>query len=55
MEDAITFGKYKGKTYKEIIAVDPQYVEWVIRNNDKLDFDLPSFYLAIRDARIKDG
>ena len=30
------FGKYKGKTYKEIIEIDPQYIEWVIHNKESL-------------------
>lgn len=54
VEDSINFGKYKGKTYKEIIEVDPQYVEWVIHNNRNLDFDLKSFFEALRDARMKE-
>lgn len=36
VEDSISFGKFKGKTYKEIKDIDPQYVEWVIRNNRNL-------------------
>lgn len=43
VDDAITFGKYKGKNYREVFNVDPQYIEWFVRNNDRLDLDLDSF------------
>lgn len=43
VDDEVTFGKYKGKTYREVFAEDPQYIEWFIRNNDRLDLDSDSF------------
>lgn len=43
VEDTITFGKYRGKTYKEVFTEDPQYIEWFVRNNNRLDLDEESF------------
>ena len=43
IEDVITFGKYKGKTYKEVIHEDVQYIEWLLRNNTRIVFDIPTF------------
>lgn len=43
VDDTITFGKYKGKTYCEVFAEDPQYIEWFMRNNDRIDLDADSF------------
>lgn len=43
VEDIITFGKYKGKTYKEVFAEDPQYIEWFFRSNNRLELDADSF------------
>ena len=43
VDDAVTFGKYKGKTYREVFAEDPQYIEWFVRTNDRLDLDADSF------------
>lgn len=30
--DVFTFGKYKGKSIKEVLKTNPQYVVWVIEN-----------------------
>ncbi len=43
IEDVITFGKYKGKTYKEVYVEDPGYIKWFVRNNNRLDLDIDSF------------
>lgn len=43
VDDAVTFGKYKGKTYREVFAEDPQYIEWFVQTNDRLDLDADSF------------
>ena len=32
LKDKIPFGKHKGKTIKEIIKSDPQYLYWVCEN-----------------------
>ena len=50
IEDAITFGKYKGKTYKEVFAEDSQYIEWFVRNNDRLDLDIDSFRSLLQNG-----
>jgi uncharacterized protein (DUF3820 family) len=28
-KDVITFGKYKGHTYRYIIDIDPSYIDWL--------------------------
>lgn len=43
VEDVITFGKYKGLTYKDVFHKDPQYIEWFLRNNHTIDIDYESF------------
>lgn len=30
-----TFGKYKGKSYSEVLNSDPDYFDWVIKNCPK--------------------
>jgi len=42
-EDVITFGKYKGRTYKDVIKDDPEYVKWALHNVSNLDFDIAAF------------
>ena len=29
LKDKLTFGKHKGKTIKEILDIDPQYLVWL--------------------------
>lgn len=43
IEDKITFGKYKGMTYKEVYEENPDYIRWLMMNNNTLRFDLESF------------
>lgn len=31
-EKEIQFGKYKGRTWDDIVYIDPQYVDWVVDN-----------------------
>lgn len=36
----ITFGKYKGKTFKEIATEDKNYIYWFLNNTkDRIDYD----------------
>ncbi|MBR4886164.1 MAG: hypothetical protein IKU16_02635 [Muribaculaceae bacterium] len=36
----ITFGKYKGKTFKEIASEDKNYISWFLRNADShIDYE----------------
>lgn len=36
----ITFGKYKGKTFKEIASEDMNYISWFLRNTeDRIDYE----------------
>ena len=43
IDDVITFGKYKGLKYKTVIQGDIEYIEWVLKNNTRIDFDMDSF------------
>lgn len=52
IDDIISFGKYKGKTYKEIIHEDVQYIDWLLRNNTRIDFDIASFLSEIQQFSI---
>ena len=33
LETVLSFGKYKGKSLSEIKEIDPNYFEWLLRNN----------------------
>lgn len=36
----VTFGKYKGKTFKEIASEDMNYISWFLRNTeDRIDYE----------------
>lgn len=39
-DDVITFGKYKGKTIKQIFENDSNYILWLIENSKDLIIDL---------------
>ena len=43
IDDKITFGKYKGQTYRDICDNDPNYIHWLMQNNQSIDFDYNSF------------
>lgn len=43
IESIISFGKYKGKTYKDVYFEDPAYIEWFLRNSQNFDIDANSF------------
>lgn len=33
LETTLTFGKYKGKTVKQIVSIEPSYINWCVINN----------------------
>lgn len=39
LEDKLTFGKYKGKLLKEVLAIDSGYLQWAHGNIDWFDMD----------------
>lgn len=43
VDNVISFGKYRGKTYREIYSMDPEYIAWFLRNNNSIDIDENSF------------
>lgn len=47
-DDLITFGKYYGKSFREVFMEDPNYIEWFLRNNRTLELDLDSFVAMIK-------
>lgn len=49
VDNAITFGKYKGKTFREIYLVDPAYFDWFLRNNNHIDIDVSSFAMMLNE------
>lgn len=53
VESRITFGKYNGKTYKEVYSIDPDYIEWFLRNNNRIDVDLNSFGTMMKKTTSK--
>lgn len=51
LEDIFDFGKYKGKTIKEVIDEDWKYVEWAIFQSQRLYVDVESV-VAYHESRI---
>lgn len=47
VDSTITFGKYKGRTFREIYSTDPAYIDWFLRNNNRIDIDVNSFAMMI--------
>lgn len=47
-DDLITFGKHKGKTFREVFAFDPNYVKWLIRQDSTLEIDTDSFAAMLK-------
>lgn len=43
VDDIISFGKYKGQTYRAVYEKDPQYINWFLQNNRTVDIDYESF------------
>ena len=41
-DDVLTFGKYKGKTVREVYSTDIQYLMWLSQNNDSFNLDWES-------------
>ena len=39
LSDILKFGKHKGKTLKNVIDIEPKYVEW-LKNNAKDNFKM---------------
>ena len=51
-EDAITFGKYKGKTFEEIANIDPDYILWLDENVK--DVKLPKKWIECVEMDIRE-
>ena len=43
VDDIVSFGKYKGQTYRTVYEKDPQYIDWFLCNNRTIDVDYESF------------
>lgn len=43
VDDVIGFGKFKGKTWREVNSENPEYVRWALRNIEDKDFDTEDF------------
>ena len=43
LDDESTFGKYKGKTIREVIDADWQYIRWAVIDSQRLLADIPQF------------
>lgn len=48
----ISFGKYKGQTFEEIVEHSPMYIIWLHRNINTLD--IPSKVLVEAYSSLKD-
>lgn len=55
-DNLITFGKYEGKTFREVFDFDPNYIEWFIRQNSNstLEIDMDSFTSLLK-LRLTDS
>lgn len=43
VDDIISFGKYRGQTYRTVYKNDPQYIDWFLQNNKTIDVNYESF------------
>lgn len=43
VDEVITFGKYKGITWREVYSQNPEYIMWVMRNQQDKYFDMDDF------------
>lgn len=48
VDSIVSFGKYKGRTYKDVYLKDPAYIKWFLRNNQSIEIDIDSFLEMIR-------
>lgn len=48
VDSTITFGKYKGKTFKEVFSIDSAYIDWFLRNNHTLEINIESFVTMMK-------
>jgi len=49
----INFGKYKGKTFEDVYAIDPAYLAWMRDTTDPADAKYEGKYAKQNQARIK--
>ena len=49
----INFGKYKGKTFEDVYATDPDYIRWMRDTTDPADAKNEGKYAKQNQARIK--
>lgn len=40
LNDVLEFGKYKGKTVKEVISCDSRWIKWAMENAERFFFDV---------------
>ncbi len=51
-DDLITFGKYKGKSFRDVFAFDANYINWILRNNTTLDIDIELFVEMMKRKKL---
>lgn len=49
IDDAIEFGKYKGKSWREVHSLDPGYIQWALNNMNNKKFNLESFATLLKN------
>lgn len=49
----INFGKYKGKTFEDVFAIDPDYIRWMRDTTDPADVKNQGKYAKQNQERIK--
>jgi uncharacterized protein (DUF3820 family) len=53
IDDTITFGKYKGLTYRDVYDKDPNYINWALENIHTIEFDLKSFENILNKKNVE--
>lgn len=48
VDDMINFGKFKGKTWREVYSESPEYIMWALRNLRDKDFYIEDFEKLLR-------
>jgi hypothetical protein len=49
LDEPMRFGKYKGSTIREIMAVNPEYVTWMIDTQIQLADDAFEYYTKLTE------
>lgn len=53
LDNPVGVGKYKAKTWREVIRTDPQYVEWALEKMERVDFETKEAVHAVLYTKVE--